>query len=307
MTDIRKVPAAAGARWLMAGFTVWRSAPLRLGQLGMLFGLVVMLGVTLSALNPALGIVLQLLILFAVPVMMGGLIWAVREAEHGRLPRPGHLLEGTRNGRMPHLMLAVLPYFLAGIVLGLLQLLLVGQEGVQRWLDVQQELQQLSQSGQQVSQERLYELAATLPVYRTLLWMAISVLTTLAVALMLALMLPQVMFEQRNGWQALAASLRAGLANLPAMVVLYASVLVSLVALNIAAFVVLLVVSLILGPALGLVLILMLYTGTLLPVLAGAVYAAWKDLFALPPLPGSHPGNGTAPAASQSRPDVFEA
>lgn len=307
MTDIRKVPAAAGARWLMAGFTVWRSAPLRLGQLGMLFGLVVMLGVTLSALNPALGIVLQLLILFAVPVMMGGLIWAVREAEHGRLPRPGHLLEGTRNGRMPHLMLAVLPYFLAGIVLGLLQLLLVGQEGVQRWLDVQQELQQLSQSGQQVSQERLYELAATLPVYRTLLWMAISVLTTLAVALMLALMLPQVMFEQRNGWQALAASLRAGLANLPAMVVLYASVLVSLVALNIAAFVVLLVVSLILGPALALVLILMLYTGTLLPVLAGAVYAAWKDLFALPSLPGSHPGNGTAPAASQPRPDVFEA
>ena len=84
------------------------------------------------------------------------------------------------------------------------------------------------------------------------------------------------------------------------MVVLYASVLVSLVALNIAAFVVLLVVSLILGPALALVLILMLYTGTLLPVLAGAVYAAWKDLFAVPELP-------TAGSPAPARQDVFEA
>ena len=81
MTDIRKVPAAAGARWLMAGFTVWRSAPLRLGQLGMLFGLVVMLGVTLSALNPALGIVLQLLILYYVPgVLLGTSPWAPGES-----------------------------------------------------------------------------------------------------------------------------------------------------------------------------------------------------------------------------------
>lgn len=60
------------------------------------------------------------------------------------------------------------------------------------------------------------------------------------------------------------------------------------------------VVSLILGPALALVLILMLYTGTLLPVLAGAVYAAWKDLFAVPELP-------TAGSPAPARQDVFEA
>jgi hypothetical protein len=300
MIEIRKVPAAAGARWLLAGLTVWRSAPLRLGQLGMLFGLVVVLGVALSALNPLLGVVLQLLILFAVPVMMGGLIWAVRETEQGRLAHPGHLLQGTRDGRLPHLMMAVLPYFLAGIALGILQLLLIGQDGVARWLEVQAELNRINQAGEQISPEQMYELAATLPVYRTLLWMAISVLTTLAVALMLALMLPQVMFDHRSGWQALAASLRAGLHNLPAMAVFYASVLVSLLALNIAAFVILLVLSLILGPALSLVLILMLYTGTLLPVLAGAVHAAWKDLFSAPATPGL-----TATPAPPS--DVFEA
>ena len=300
MTDIRKVPAAAGARWLWAGFTVWRRAPLRLGQLGMLFGLVVMLAVGLSALNPALGVVIQLLVLFAVPVMMGGLIWAIHETEAGRQARPGHLLEGTRAGRLPHLMLAVLPYFVAGIALGVLQLLLIGQEGVARWLEVQAELNRINQAGEQISPEQMYELAATLPVYRTLLWMAISVLTTLAVALMLALMLPQVMFTGTPGWQALAASLRAGLANLPAMVVFYASVLVTGVVLNIAAFVLLLVLSLVLGPALALVLLLMLYTGSLLPVLAGAVHAAWKDLF-------GPPATGPAPAPPPPRQDVFEA
>lgn len=300
MTEIRKVPAAAGARWLWAGFSVWRRAPLRLGQLGMLFGLVVVLAVGLSALHPVLGAVIQLLVLFAVPVMMGGLIWAVRETEAGRNARPAHLLEGTHSGRLPHLMLAVLPYFAAGIALGILQLLLVGQDGVRQWLEVQQEMQQVSAAGGTLSEERLLELAAMLPVWRTLLWVVTSMLTSLAVALMLALMLPQVMFSATPGWLALGASLRAGLANLPAMVVFYASVVVAGVVLNVAAFVLLLLLSLLLGPALALVLLMMLYTGSLLPVLAGAVHAAWKDLFVAPGVEAA----GDTPAPRQ---DVFEA
>lgn len=299
MTEIRKVPASAGARWLLDGVAIWRRSPLRLAQLGMLFGMTVMLGVALSALNPALGMILQLVIMLLVPVMMGGLIWAVREAEQGGQPRPDNLLEGTREGRLPHLMLAVLPYFVAGIALGIVQLLLIGSDGVQRWLDVQNELNQIQASGQAVSPERMYELAATLPVWRTLLWIALSLLTTLAVALMLALMLPQVMFQRRRGTDALLRSFRSGLANLPAMAVFYASVLITLVALNLTAFVLLLVCSLILGPALSLVLMLLFYTGTVLPVIAAATYAAWKDLFANgqdrspvpPPTPGTPGGN----------------
>lgn len=299
MTEIRKVPASAGARWLLEGIAIWRRSPLRLAQLGMLFGMTVMLGVALSALHPALGMVLQFLIMLLVPVMMGGLIWAVREAEQGRQPLPGHLLEGTREGRMPHLMLAVLPYFLAGIALGLLLLLLVGADGVERWQAVQDELNQMQASGQTPSPERVYELAATLPVWRVLFWVAISLLTNLAVGLGLALMLPQVMFQQRHGIEALARSFRSGLANLPAMAVFYASVLVSLVALNLAALVLVLVCSMILGPNLSLVLMLLFYTGTVLPVIAGATYSAWKDLFARgqdhgavpPPAAGASGGN----------------
>ena len=282
MTEIRKVPATAGARWLLDGITIWRRSPLRLAQLGMLFGMTVMLGVALSAIVPALGMILQLVIMLAVPVMMGGLIWAIREAEHGGQPRPGHLLEGTREGRLPHLMLAVLPYFIAGIALGIVQLLLIGSDGVQQWLHVQEELNRLQASGETVSPERMYELAASLPVWRTLLWIALSLLTTLAVALMLSLMLPQVMFQQRRGTDALLRSFRSGMANLPAMALFYASVLIALVALNLTAFILLVICSLIVGPALSLVLMLMFYTGTVLPVIAAATYSAWKDLFAGP-------------------------
>ena len=43
MNDIRKVPASAGAEWLLGGFGLLRKAPLGLGLLGVLYGLLTLL------------------------------------------------------------------------------------------------------------------------------------------------------------------------------------------------------------------------------------------------------------------------
>lgn len=294
MSDIRKVPASAGAQWLLTGFSLFRKSPLRLGQLGVMLGLGGLLGMAMSQLNPALGVLAQLLVVFGAPVLMGGLIWALRETERGATPLPRHLLEGFHAGRLPHLLVAVLPYFLASIVLGSLLFVLVGNEGVQRWQEVQNQINGIAQTGEQLTPDQLYDMAASLPVFRILLWIAITLLANLAIGLMLAVMLPQVMFAATGGWAALINSLRVCARNLAAMAIFYVLALIFIFVLNFTAAVIMLILGAVLGPGIGLVLALALYAAIALPVFAGAIYSAWKQMFghdaATPPLP-ANPGN----------------
>lgn len=43
MKDIRKVPASAGAEWLLGGFGLLRRSPLGLGLLGVIYGAIALL------------------------------------------------------------------------------------------------------------------------------------------------------------------------------------------------------------------------------------------------------------------------
>ena len=294
MSEIRKVPASAGAQWLLSGFSLFRKSPLRLGQLGVMLGLGGLLGMAVSQLNPTLGVLAQLLVVFGAPVLMGGLIWAVRETERGAHPLPRHLLEGFQSGRLPHLLVAVLPYFLASILLGSLLFVLVGNDGVQRWQEVQNQINSIAQTGDQLTPEQLYEMAASLPVFRILLWIAITLLAHLAIGLMLAVMLPQVMFAAIGGWAALINSLRGCARNFAAMAIFYVLALIFIFVLNFAAAVIMLVLGAIMGPGIGLVLALALYAAIALPVFAGAIYSAWKQMFgdsSLAPVAPAAPGN----------------
>ena len=51
MSTINKVPANAGAEWLLRGFALLRKAPMALGTLGLIWGLLSLLGVQLMALG----------------------------------------------------------------------------------------------------------------------------------------------------------------------------------------------------------------------------------------------------------------
>ncbi|RBF36898.1 hypothetical protein BRM44_16495, partial [Xanthomonas oryzae pv. oryzae] len=84
MSEIRKVPASAGAEWLLTGFSLLKRAPLALGALGVIWSVAASLVVSLSVLVPLLGPALQFLLLLAGPLFMGGLLWAIREVDEGR-------------------------------------------------------------------------------------------------------------------------------------------------------------------------------------------------------------------------------
>lgn len=279
MSEIRKVPASAGAEWLLTGFVLLRKAPRALGLLGVMWGVAALVVMSVSLLHPALATVAQFLLALAGPVFFGGMVWAVREVDQGREARPSHLLQGLHDGRAPHLLVALLPQLGAGLLLGALLLLLLGTSGLQQLGEVMTRLNEMSQSGAQPDPAAIEALVASLPAGRILLWLLLVVATFAAMALALFTLSPQVMFQHRNGLLALRESLRGCLHNLLAMLVFFLLAFVAVFAIYFAVMIVALVVQLIGGQLLALWVAQLLLMAVVMPVLAGAVYAAWKQMF----------------------------
>ncbi|MCL7714765.1 BPSS1780 family membrane protein [Stenotrophomonas mori] len=289
MGDIRKVPASAGAEWLLTGFGLFRRAPMALGALGILWGIGTSLVLSLSMLVPPLAPLVQLLLLLAGPLFMGGLLWAVREVDQGRTARPVHLLEGVREGRAPHLLVALLPQVVAALLLGALLLVLVGTDGLQRLSEVMLRFNEISRSGAQPDPAQIEALVATLPAARILLWLLLLMASFAAVTLALFVMPPQVMFQRAGGWHALRRSLRSSLRNLPAMLVFFVLAFIAIFAIYFAVVIAAAVIGLIAGQAAAMAVAQLLLMAVLMPVFAGSVYAAWKQMLGpaggVPPAP----------------------
>jgi len=290
MSEIRKLPASAGAEWLLSGFALLRKAPLGLSVLGVIWALAALLVMALSTLHPVMSTLGQLVMAVAGPVFFGGLVWAAREVDQGRAPQPAHLLQGLYEGRLPNLMAALLPQLVAGLVLGILLFTLIGTDGLHQLGAVVDKLNTLSQSGAQPTQEEMEAMAASLPTGRILLWLLCVVAVVIAVSLALFTFSPQVMFEHRNGLQALRQSLRACLRNLLPMAVFILLAIIAVFAVYFAVMIVAMLLNLVGGAMLGLFVAQLALMGVVMPVLAGAVYAAWRQLFGPastpPPVPG---------------------
>jgi len=292
MSEIRKLPASAGAEWLLSGFSLLRRAPFALGLLGVVWALAALLVMSLAMLSPALSTIAQLLMALAGPLFFGGLVWAVREVDQGRPAQPSHLLQGLQDGRALNLLASLLPQLVAGLFLGALLLVLIGSTGLTHLSDVMTQLNTISQSGAQPDPAQIEALAASLPAGRILLWLLLVVVTFLAMALALFTLPPQVMFEHRNGLQAMRLSLRACLHNVLAMLVFFLLSFVAVFAIYFAVMIVALVAQLVGGTVLALLVAQLLLMGVVMPVFAGAIYTAWKQMFGQqadtpPPVPGA--------------------
>ncbi|MBO9718126.1 MAG: hypothetical protein J7507_15330 [Pseudoxanthomonas sp.] len=279
MDTIRKLPASDGAEWLLGGFALLRRAPLALGALGALWGLLASLVVTVGLAVPALATVLQLLVALAGPVLFAGLLWAVREVAHGRPVLPAHLLQGVHEGRMPALLTTLLPQAAAGVLLGILLLVLVGSQQLQHLAEVSQELNALAQSGQQATPEQVEALIADLPAGRILLWLLLGVVAAVGVAMTVFVSVPRILFDRREGLPAMGDSLRACLHNLPALVVFLLLTVVAMFAIYFGVLLLTVVLQLVAGPLAALWVAQLLLMAVLMPLLAGAVYTAWIRMF----------------------------
>ena len=274
MEQLRKLPASAGAEWVLGGFGLLRRSPLGLGALGALWGLLASLVVALGLAVPSLAAVLQLLVAVAGPLLFAGLVWAVREVDQGRAPQPLHLLAGVREQRVPQLLATLLPQLVAGLVLGIGLLVLVGSQQLQHMAQVSEQFNTMAQAGQQPSPEQVQALVAGLPSGRILLWLLLVLVAAVAVALTVFVSVPRILFDRRDGIPAMGDSLRACLHNLPAVLLFFATYFI--------VFIIAALVQMLLGVAVAMLVGQLLMMAVMMPMLAGATYTAWMQMFGQP-------------------------
>jgi len=274
MSTFNKVSASAGAEWLLGAFALLRKAPLALGLLGLIWGALSLLIMQVMAASATTGLLLQLGLSVLGPLLFAGMVWAVHEVEHDRPAVPGHLLHAFQGERIGSLLATLLPQVVAVLALGALLLVMVGQAQLQQLYEAGLEIQRIAQAGGQPDPA----LVRDLPVGRLFLWMLLMFAAAIAVALYTFVAVPDILFGGKGGMAAMRNSFGACIHNLPAVVVFAVLLLISLLAISFLVQLVGMVVQAAAGQAAGLWVANLLMMTVLMPLLAGAVYHAWRQL-----------------------------
>ena len=274
MSTINKVPAGAGAEWLLGAFALIRKAPLALASLGLVWGLLTLIPLQAMALNVTFGLLLQFALALLGPFLFAGMLWAVRDIDEGKPVTPAHLFREMRADRALDLMITLLPQVAAILVLGLLLIVMIGPTELQHVVDVIAKLQATAQAGGQPDPE----LVRTLPVGRMLLWVLMLIAAAIVMSLVTFVAVPGIVFGGMGGLTAMQDSFRACLHNLLAILVFYVLLFIALFALSIGIQLLAMIVQLVAGPAVGMIVSNLLLMAVLMPVMAGAVYYAWRQM-----------------------------
>lgn len=283
MTEIRKVPASAGAEWLLGGFALLRKAPLALGLLALIWG-----GLsTLASMTGQLWLSLSLALLG--PILFGGLVYAAREVEQGRAAGPGHLVQGLHDRKVPRLLAMLLPQLAAVIILVTMLFAMIGAE----------QLQQLALVMEQMQTNPDPQLAETLPAGRMFAWLLVALAVGLLASFFTFVAIPEVMFTDRPAIESMVLSFRACVRNLGALLVMILLTLIAMMAISLAMQLVVIVLRLFIGVQPAVIAGQVLLMIVVLPVMAGAVLHAWRQMLG---------GDGADRAPEQSiDPGGFEA
>ena len=292
--EARKLTLSAGAEWLLGAFALLRRSPFGYGVLGLVLGLIMAVPGLFAGSNLSLSLALQLGLAVIVPILMGGLVWAAHKVDHGRPVSVPDLFQGFANPRAPRLLATLLPQVLAGVVAAALLMLMLGTGQLSLLQEAMQTVQQQAQSNPQAPVDpSVFDGVA---MGRLALWfllvMAISILAGFATftahgAIMLA---------DRPALEAMKASLRGCLRNIGAMLVFFVLLVIAMFGISLLVQIIALLVRLAAGDAAMMFVMNLLLMTLLMPLLAGSMYMAWKQMFgdgadASQPLPVA-PANG---------------
>jgi MFS family permease len=266
--DFRIAPSGRGLAWFQGAIRMLDKNPRGLLMVTLLLVLLDQIPSLLAA-NQGLSVALSVLLLLCGPALLGGVMFAVAEADAGRPVSPLYLFEGLRrSGARGSLLLLG--------VLGLLALLLVGV-AVQRILGADN-LAILTQIAEQklAPQDAPMEKLAG-PLMQVLIVVAV-VLFVLLAGWFFAV--PRVMFDGRRAFAAFVESIVACAANVLSMTVYGLMLVVASFVIGLALAIVALVCELF-GNAGGILLGIVwiaVYT-VVLVVSASGNYLAWREVF----------------------------
>jgi hypothetical protein len=281
MNEVRKVPASAGAEWLLGGFGLLRKAPLGLGLLGALYGVLALVMGMSAQRNMGLFMLLELALVLAGPLLLGGFVFAARSVDGGGKAEPGQLLQGVRSGRTARLLATLLPQVVALLLCALLLVAMLGPEALA------QVAQAVEQAGAQAKPDPT--LFATLPLGRLALWFLLVLVIGILASFFTFVATPEIMFTDSGALAAMRRSFRACLRNLTALLVFLVLLVIAVIAIYIAIMIVGVVAKLVLGEVAMQVVVQVLAMAVFMPLVTGAMYFAWKQMLS---------GDGAAVAAA---------
>lgn len=300
--DIRALPVGQGLAWFKQAIdlggknprAVFGAAFLLIGSLYAAVLLVALVAASAAGVGDAtpaeatpalwrvlaIAVPLFLLIMFLVPVLLGGLMHVVRETEAGRPVRARDLYAPLRSGHGRRLALLGLVQVALAVIGGLLMVAIAGGD---YWRGYAAAMQGAAQGTMPLIPQ---------PDHAGLLFVMQVVFNYFSYAVML-FSIPLMLFSGLGLGQAVATSLRASVRNVGAN--LLAGILF-VVALIVATLVLLLVAGLAglvgnaIHPVLGTVLpalVMLGFASVVLVLVVGAAYLAWRDTFGDADAPGA--------------------
>lgn len=271
--EIRKVPAAAGAEWLLEAFRLLKKSPLGFGLLAVIYAVLWLMVVLVAGAAPDAAKVLQLVFIVIGPLLMAGMIFAAHEVAEGRSAAPGHLLASIRTGKAARLMTTLIPQFAVLFLIFGLLFAMVGQENIDKLSALMLKIQAQAEAGGQVDPQLFLDL----PAGRLLLWMVLALVIGFLSLLLTLTVVPDMLFNDVRLVPAMKRSFTACVRNLPALIVFMVLAFVILFAAGIGAGIVIGVAQLIFGQSAMLVGNALL-NGFFICFVAGAMYFAWKQM-----------------------------
>lgn len=284
--EIRKVPAAAGAEWLLEAFRLLKKSPLGFGLLAVIYAVLWLMVVLVAGAAPDAAKVLQLVFIVIGPLLMAGMIFAAHEVAEGRSAAPGHLLASIRTGKAARLLTTLIPQFAVLFLIFGLLFAMLGQENIDKLSALMLKIQAQAEAGGQVDPQLLLDL----PAGRLFLWMVLALVIGFLSLLLTLTVVPDMLFNDVRLVPAMKRSFTACVRNLPALIVFMVLAFVILFAAGIGAGIVIGVAQLIFGQSAMLVGNALL-NGFFICFVAGAIYFAWKQMLG---------GNGEAAVSEPS-------
>ena len=271
--EIRKVPASAGAEWLLGAFRLLRSSPVGFGLLMLIYaGLWLSMALVVTA-APGAAAALQLVFFVIGPLIMAGMIFAAHEVDEGRSAAPAHLLASIHTGKAGRLISTLIPQVLVLLLCLALLYALVGQENIEKLAAVMAELQTQAEAGKQVDPNLLLDM----PIGRLTLWMALVIGIGFVTLFLTLTVVPDMLFTDVRLVAAMKRSFAACMRNLPALIVFMLLGVLLVVAAAIGFGILIGTVALIAGNT-ALLIGNALLNGFFVCFIACAMYFAWKQM-----------------------------
>ena len=271
--DVRKVPATAGAEWLLGGFILLRRSPGGFGLLALSYAALWLTVVGLAQAVPALLAPLQLTFFLIGPLLLAGMIFAAREVDEGRSAAPAHLLAALRTGKAARLVSTVLPQVALMALCGILLYIVVGADHIENLLKLYAKLQAQAESNIPFDPSEF----ASIPIGRLFLWVLLVFGVGLTGFLFTFTLVPDMLFTDTRLVPGMARSFRACSANLGALAVFLVLGFVVMMAVGFGFVLVSQIAMLVAGQA-GLLIANAAFNGLMTVFASGVMYFAWKQL-----------------------------